>query len=90
MSEPIVDEAELQEARSHMLPGDHFTLRFIESNDNTISDRFAHVEVRVAGIPVGTLSLYEREWVAIWRALVNATPAFDFQGITLMRTGKFR
>lgn len=74
-------------------PGGHFTLHFIEQaapGDQQPDDKPYVVEVRVAGESVGKLSLYEREWEAIWRAIVHATPSFDRQGIQPLRTGKFR
>lgn len=89
-------------ARASAKPGAHFSLHFIEDpavigggvEPNMIpSARVGQpvkVSVKVAGVKVGELALYEVEWVAFWRAMVHALPSFDRQGIALHRTGPFR
>lgn len=65
---------------------EHFTLRFIEEAGDKPDPIL--VKVELGGDYVGTLVLYDREWDAIWRSLVDATAKFDQRGIALARRGR--
>lgn len=77
---------------------DHFTLHFIEElipGDHELLAEIpgaepVNVQVRVAGVPVGRITVSEHQWARIWRAIVQATPSFERQGIAPLRTGRFR
>jgi len=78
---------------------DHFTLHFIEELLPADRRRFEHevlgsevvnIQIRVAGEPVGRITVTEHQWARIWRGIVHATTSFERQGIAPQRTGRFR